>query len=433
MNLEEALLPHLCDNESIEKLWKGGVREEHLEDFNVQDIFKFSLEYYLKSGFTHSVTKDLLEDKFSFYFKQEERWNQEPILVDFIVEELLVRYKKNSLDDVLLESAKASQKDPSEALQVAIEGLTKIQRSTSPRDRHEDYAERYEARISDYVEGVLEKMTRVPGIPLGWDEITNHIYGIHPGELGLIAGYTGAGKSWFGFQTALKAVRSGYKVYLASLELDSQLTMNRLDCLVSGVPFRKYERGQLTTKEIELLKSAREEVESLKGKLLIDFATRPQERTVTELYSRAKQFGADLLVGDQLSWVTPVNTYSSGNYDTLQMGEVITDIAYTNKETKLASLWLVQFNREMMTSQSGKGGLQNIALSSKIEQIVDIAFGIATSKEHELNEMLVLDLLKCRRSKKESWLMEWKLEDETKLAVMRKYTDNASGFTAPTP
>lgn len=422
MNLELALLPLLTETDSLGKIWEGGVRPVHIVDLNVQEVYLFSVDYYMASNFTQAPSKEVLEEKFGHWFSQEDRWTEKPILAEWLIDELLTRYKKNKAGDVLIESARAIQDDPDKAIETSLGELYRLKIDTTPRQRVEDYAESFSLRQSGYVDSILEEMGshhREPGIPLGWGPITDHTFGIRAGEIGIVAGYTGTGKSWTAFKMALTAALSGKKVYLASLELSKKDTLERIDCLLSGVSYEKFLRGTLTSPEIDLLKASQEKAESIRGFLNVDTPTRRNERSVLEFYSRAKSWGADLVIGDQLSWVTPLKTYNSPNYETLQMSEVIYDITDINKEMEMASLWMCQFNRESVQGKKSKGGLNHIALSSKIEQNVDLAFGIATSDELKANESIVIDLLKCRKASTCSWLMNWEFQRQTNLDVLR--------------
>jgi hypothetical protein len=131
-----------------------------------------------------------------------------------------------------------------------------------------------------------------------------------------------------------------------------------------------------------------------------------------------------MVVGDQLSWVTTEKSYGTqSNVQSLQMAEVITDIASTNREMGMASVWLAQFNREAMKNKKGRGGLGNIGLSSQIEQIVDMAIGIGATREMKQQEALVMDIMKSRRSDLKSWMMGFELRDRTSLKVVREFED----------
>jgi len=424
VDIEKAYVPHLVKIDNLKIIWDKGVRPEHFFDDGVRELFEYALEYYLKSEFKQTVDRDFLETKFPDYFARN-TWPEEEYLPIVLVEELLTKYRRATTQNVLLKAASELEKDPEAGISMALSSLTKIQSDTSTRERIEIYGDGYERRSNDYIENALNKSHEKRGIYLGWDQLNDHTYGIQKGELAVVVGIPNVGKSWVGSVIALEAARRKQKVYFASLELRKELTLMRLDCLVSGVPYSRYERGELTPNELRRLKEAREEVMEFGEYLLIDSPARKNERTVVELYSKAKHWGADLMVGDQLSWLTTEKNYGTNtNFQTLQMAEVITDVASINREMGMASVWLAQFNREATKSKKGRGGLAQIGLTSQIEQIVDFAFGIGCTKEMKQQEALVIDILKSRRSDLKSWMMSFELREQTKLEIVREFEDS---------
>jgi len=424
MDIEKSIVKHFDKLESFNIIWDKGVRSEHFFDDGVRELFDYSLDYYVRSEFKSTVTRDFLETKFEDYFVRNE-WPEEEYLVGVLIEELMTKYRKATTQSALLKAANALEEDPEVGISMALNSLTRIQSDTSTRERIEIYGDGYERRVNEYMDEVSNPTKDKKGIYLGWDALNDHMYGIQKGELAVVVGIPNVGKSWVGSVIALEAARRKTKVYFASLELRKELTLMRLDCLVSGVPYARYERGQLTPNELKRLKEAREEVMEFGEYLLIDSPSRKSERSVMELYSKAKHWGAELMVGDQLSWISTEKSYgSASNFQTLQMSEVITDVASTNREMGMASVWLAQFNREAMKKKNGRGGLAQIGLSSTIEQIVDMAIGIGATKEMKQQEALVMDILKSRRSDLKSWMMGFELKDRTSLQVVREYEDN---------
>lgn len=406
----------------LQYFWDKGIRTEHFFDNSIREIYNFSLDYLIKSEFKSSPTENLLKIKFESYFNNN-GWPTEEYLAHIITNDLLEKYRRANVQKVLLEAAEELDNDPERAISIAISKLSKVQEDTATRERIEIYKDGFQHRVEEYIDSTidLEKSKKRKGIYFGWDLINDQLYGIHPGELAVIAGYTGIGKSLTGAKIALEAARRGTKVYLLNLELEKELQLKRLDCLASGVSYTKYERGELNSLELTKLKEARLEIESFGDNLLIDTPTLSSERTVQDLYSRAKLWGAEMIVGDQLSWLTPEGNYkNSNNFQMQQMSELITDITRINKEMNLASVWLVQFNRESQSKQKQRGGLQHIALSSQIEQNVSIAIGISATKEMMEQEVKVFEILKSRRSSLKSYLMEYTMGDRTCIEVIKE-------------
>jgi len=423
MDIERSLIKHFTNLESFQKIWDQGIRSEHFFDVGIRELFDYSLDYYVRSEFKQTVTQDFLETKFDDYFDRHD-WPEEEYLVGVLIEEMVTKYRKSTAQGALLQAANALDKDPEEGISIALSNLSRIQSDTSTRARIEIYGEGYDRRVNQYMDEVANPTKDKKGIYLGWDALNDHMYGIRKGELAVVVGIPNVGKSWVGSVIALEAARRKNKVYFASLELSKELTLMRLDCLVSGVPYTRYERGELTPNELKRLKDAREEIMEFGEYLLIDSPSKKSERSVMELYSKAKHWGAELMVGDQLSWITTDKNFgSNSNYQSLQMSEVITDVAATNREMGMASVWLAQFNREATKSKKGRGGLGNIGLSSQIEQIVDIALGIGCTQEMKRQEALVLDIMKSRRSNLKSWMMSMELHDRTNLSIVREYEE----------
>jgi len=423
MDLEKSLVKHFTNLESFNEIWNKGIRSEHFFDPGVRELFDYSLDYYVRSEFKQTVDQDFLETKFADYFARNE-WPEETYLVGVLIEEMVAKYRKATTQSVLLKAANALEADPEEGIALALSSLSKIQNDTSTRERIEVYGEGYDRRVNDYLDEVSNPTKNKKGIYLGWDALNDHLYGIQKGELAVVVGIPNVGKSWIGSVIALEAARRKNKVYFASLELRKEMTLTRLDCIASGVPYARYERGELTPNELKRLKEAREEIMEFGEYLVIDSPSKKSERSVLEIYSKAKHWGADLVVGDQLSWITGDKNFgSSSNYQSLQMAEVINDVASINREMGMASVWLAQFNREATKSKKGRGGLGNIGLSSQIEQVVDIALGIGATAEMKRQEALVMDIMKSRRSDLKSWMMGFELRDRTSLSIVREYEE----------
>ena len=59
--------------------------------------------------------------------------------------------------------------------------------------------------------------------------------------------------------------------------------------------------------------------------------------------------------------------------------------------------------------------MQNLAVSSSIEQFADIVFGLQQSRELRTNNSMFLKILGIRRGSPEEWLLNWSLKGQTKI------------------
>jgi replicative DNA helicase len=202
----------------------------------------------------------------------------------------------------------------------------------------------------------------------------------------------------------------------------------RLDCLASGVSYEAYERGFLRTEDLRKLEEGREEIEALEDRLIVDAPSKRTDRSIMELYSRARSYGADMFVGDQLSWVrSDGKKYKDRSQE---MAEVIEEITDMTKEMNVASVWAAQFNRDQAKTPSrkgGRGGLENISLSDVIGQIVDIAFSLGATPDMERQHNRMLDIIKFRRGPMKTWLLDWILQERTSLTVRGEIRKDENG------
>lgn len=419
MDAEFNLIPHYTDVESMAQLIEEGITGAIFSDPTNAEIFERASDYFLASKFQQAIPRTMLEDEFAPFFKRR-GWPEDEIIVSELVEKLRTKYRRNQAKEILERGAAMITEDPQEAISMLLSEATRVQFNTASRQRSENYSETYFQRLEEYDDRVLNHPERQRGITFGWPEITDFTNGIKKQELAVFAGIPNAGKSWVMNYIALRAAQSGVKTYLANLENTHELCLMRLDCILAGIPFVPYERGQLTTEQRDRLRNAREQIEAMSGNLLIDSPESAEERGAFEIYSRAAIFDAELVVGDQLSWVTPRDYYKGDK--TAQMTEVVTDLSNLSKQADIASVWASQLNREAARS-SGPPRMHQIALTSTIEQICNWVFTISRNQNQVEEELMELRIVKSRRTALVGWFMDWNLGFTTNLSVREQITD----------
>ena len=100
-----------------------------------------------------------------------------------------------------------------------------------------------------------------PTIPTPWPIFNEGIQGgFGPGDLGIVFGNPGGGKSWTMVAIAAHAVKMGYKVNYYTLELGEDYVGKRFDCYFTGYSIDEVNKHR---KEVETY------VNNLKGKLIV--------------------------------------------------------------------------------------------------------------------------------------------------------------------
>jgi replicative DNA helicase len=100
-----------------------------------------------------------------------------------------------------------------------------------------------------------------PTIPTPWPVLNDGIQGgFGPGDLGIVFGSPGGGKSWAMVAIAAHAVKLGYKVNFYTLELGEDYVGKRFDCYFTGYNIDEVNQHREEVTEF---------VDGLKGKLIV--------------------------------------------------------------------------------------------------------------------------------------------------------------------
>lgn len=419
MDAERELVAHYVDASAMEALLNLGVNDTLFYNPDHKRIFLRALRWYessLKDGKAQGIPKEILEQEFKQYF--DGRGWPKAHTVSEVVEALKKAYTTGQTKITITELYQEMVTEPQEALTKMVNALSEIQRNTATKERSENYGERFDNRMDEYHRRSLDGGD---GYPLAFDKVTEMTGGILPQELAVVIAFTGIGKTWALCQCALEAAKTGVKVFFASLEVRKQV-IERLDCIVSGVRHIELRQGKLNPAEWKKLNEAREIVRDGYGKnIMIDAPENKAERSVAEIYLRAKHQGAQMVIGDQLTWVANLGKFRD-RFE--EMADVVQQVADMNRSLGFASIWASQFNRKSQDNKRKKGDLHNIGLSSNIEQVVDWAFGLTRDKELEEREQMLLYVMKARRHRQAEWILDWKFTEETSFSVNREYNDD---------
>lgn len=169
--------------------------------------------------------------------------------LEYIQEEFSSFCKNQELKNALLESADLLNSGDFELIRSKVENALKAGMDKNiGHEYNKDIETRYRV---DYR----------PTIPTPWPQINKNIQGgFGPGDLFIMFGNPGGGKSWAMVAAAAHAVQLGYKVNYYTLELGEDYVGKRFDCYFTG-------------KSIDEINNHRDDVEqvlqNLKGNLIV--------------------------------------------------------------------------------------------------------------------------------------------------------------------
>jgi replicative DNA helicase len=214
------------------------------------------------------------------------------------------------------------------------------------------------------------------GAPTGvaWEigDLDHKTLGMQPGELVILAGRPGMGKSAVAASCCRQIAEKGKKVLLASLEMSAGPLAHRIlsDKLYDSgsIPYFKMRSGRISPDEFDRIAQAAREIEDIP--LTID---QRGGLTFAQIASMTRQMkrksGLDLLVVDHLQLIAASGRYSGQRVR--EVGESTAAAKMLAKELNIPVLMLCQLNRGIESRQDKRPVLSDLRESGEIEQDAD--------------------------------------------------------------
>lgn len=404
IDLDKSLLGFI-EQGHLRRILDLGIRPEHIYDPLYRNAFEFSQRYWEDSSLLKTPTKKVLLEEFPSIEVVEPEES-----LTWVVEKLQERFTRTRVQNVLRKAAEDLDELPLESAREAYQELWEVLASVTERKNRSDISSNVLERQSRYATRVSEFDPDPFG--LGLPDVDKHIGGIRPGELAVVSAYAKTGKTQLLCKSAVEARKKGLTPLLVSMEVSVPDMEDRLDGYISGLDMTSISNGNLTREEVLHLKEAQEEFASL-GHFYVEKPTR-DDRTVQSIVNRAREVEADIILIDQLSFIKPRRDYRDRRSAYEEIMEDLKSSISEDEESMFPTIMAVQLNRASV--QEGEElGMQNLAVSSSIEQFADIVFGLQQSRELRTNNSMFLKILGIRRGSPEEWLLNWSLKGQTKI------------------
>ncbi|MCL4839075.1 MAG: replicative DNA helicase [Thermoanaerobaculia bacterium] len=228
------------------------------------------------------------------------------------------------------------------------------------------------ARIADETLAIIEERPdkALIGLETGFIDLDRMTNGLHRGNLLILAGRPGMGKTSLALNIAQHvAFRLGKPVGVFSLEMGQHELALRILCSEADVAFGKLRAGHLSREQwrkvIQVLSDLR------KGPLFIDDTASP---TLLEVASKARRLkaekGLELLVIDYLQLMQAGGRYENRN---LEISAITRGLKQLAKEVDLPVLALSQLSRQPeRRGADHRPQLSDLRESGAIEQDADL-------------------------------------------------------------
>ena len=233
------------------------------------------------------IDNDVLKTSIVEQIKEAYRHSDDEL--QYVEEEFTAFCKNQQLKSALLNSVDLLNSGDYDSIRHLIDNALK---SGQDRNIGHEYNKDIETRYrEDYR----------PTIPTPWpmlNQLTQGGFG--PGDLGIVFGNPGGGKSWMMVAMAAHAVKMGYNVVYYTLELGQDYVGKRFDCYFTG---HSIEEVQHHRSEVESI------VEGLAGKLVVKEYP-PKAATVATLKAHLQKcidadIKPDMVVIDYIDYLRP--------------------------------------------------------------------------------------------------------------------------------
>lgn len=218
---------------------------------------------------------------------------------------------------------------------------------------------------------LLQREGRAIGISTGFKDLDYLTHGLHPGQMIIIAGRPGLGKSTLGVDfLRATSLRAKTPAAFFSLEMSRREVQHRIISAEAMIGLHKIRGGQMTDRDWAAFANSMQTLAS--APLTIDATP---NRTVTQIKSRCRQIkqktGLGLVVVDYLQLLDTPGKKRPENRQ-VEVSEMSRGIKLMAKELAVPVVVLCQLNRGPEQRQDKRPQLADLRESGSLEQDADL-------------------------------------------------------------
>jgi replicative DNA helicase len=403
---EDTLYSSLTDVDALEQVFKIGLNLQAVPTPPMRDVVRWALDYFDRNGQRKAPSREALQETWGQVMEDSEVTLVEADVeldeVQWAIQALHAQYVLYRFQEWQKESASAlhesSTIDRLDVLTQEAHKLNELVLSLRDKTQEVEGLDGFLRSYSAYEQRAATAQQH-RGMAFGIPEVDAYTYGIHEGELAVLAAGPKTGKSVSMAFILLNEWAQGRRATYYTLENSVEMSYDRLVCIRLGVDHDRYRRGECLPDEVHRVQQFlldEERMTELKDYIRV---VQPGKgnRTVQWITRHARSIGTQSLLIDQL-------TFMEASHRSLRGPDKITDIMHDLKDaiggrTPMSCLLAHQINREGMREAKKNGLLEMwmLAEGSEVERTCDWAFGLYASDDERRAQMIKWQTLATRR------------------------------------
>lgn len=227
----------------------------------------------------------------------------------------------------------------------------------------------------------------ITGYRLPWPTVTNHTYGLEPGDLMVILARPGRGKTMLLTKlgdTLLDQLQDDGSILYVSNELTDEQMVDRLLMMRTGIPLSNIRKGLVEKRDLDKFFGSYSRVQS---RILASEGM--GGITVSQIVASTKLHKASVVLIDGAYMLTPTSGRSDAYH--IGIGSIITGLKAAAKQLGVPIVVTWQLNRTAAMDVAAAAG------SDKVGQDSDVAIAIGGSPDDDDTSTLELISLKNRK------------------------------------
>lgn len=263
------------------------------------------------------------------------------------------------------------------------------------REREGTLKESVDLRKEKYLEAKINPDI-TQGILLGYRYLDENMNGLKPGELLVVVGNTGDGKSITLLNMGHNAWANGKNIVYISLEMDREKTERRFTSRMTLLDSRKIRDAKLSESEEVLYFEALEKQKNAQNHWYTDDV--PRNCTPLFVESKIQQitslFPIDLLIIDYLGIMSPTISQSS---DSENLGKIAEELHELAREYKIPIVTAQQATSKRHVATRNTFGTHRVGRAERIADNCDVMLQIETPEDDiDLSDVIIYHAVKMR-------------------------------------